>query len=67
MSTIRTETLAETRMSEMSPELAEAVMDAMYADGYLVTNFFNPFSEMDPSYSWLRTEYAEMALQSLTA
>lgn len=62
---------SQTRLSEMPAHIAEAVREAMYADGYLQDHgdgdmqTFSPFDFMEPEYHWLRETYVRTALTAL--
>lgn len=62
---------ASRRLTEMPTNIAEAVREAMYADGYLRDHgdgdmqTFSPFDFLEEEYYWLREAYVRTALASL--
>lgn len=64
---------AQKRLGDMPSHVAEAVREAMYADGYLKDHgdgdikTFSPFEGMEDEYYWLREAYARTALEQLAA
>lgn len=60
-----------TRLNDMPTHIAEAVREAMYADGYLHKHTdgqmqtFSPFDFMEPEFKWLREQYVRTALGRL--
>jgi len=62
---LNADALADMRLEDMPADTADAIRDAMLADGYLERSTFNPFAGVDPTYAWLRREYAQTALANL--
>lgn len=64
-------THVQKRLGDMPPHIAEAVREAMYADGYLQDHgdgdmkTFSPFDAMEDEYYWLREAYVRTALEAL--
>ena len=66
MSHILIKNLANQRLTEMPAAIAAAVEAVMLDDGYLEANIYNPFSDLDPDFQWLREDYIEQAMDMLT-
>lgn len=62
---------AQKRLGDMPPHIADAIREAMYADGYLQDHgdgdmkTFSPFDDMEDHYYWLREAYTLTALKNL--